>query len=602
MQKANLFIWLIALLTLPVINSAQSNDFSLNLYSSSKQWRIEQTSGFQLNPFHTWNMQVSSRNLEDRRIDFDQTSRNSFLQMSLLNQNRLLSHELLSGYEFLQDHSSLESELNPYQNKTGFLGYGIAISPLDSLSLKAMVKGFYRQEEDRYLPHHKLISKGTFQSAGAGYMRGDADKSLQFNASAENKQMNWEKYRQLAAGITGNLFTEAISLTCAVNAGVRADDLYVLNAPESPLLNSRYEQYDRQYRTNFNANLNLDVPLGKTLRCQIGESYSLINYRHDINRSRDNGDYNNLAQMNLTYELTDNIILKSVSSYNYYIKDLSYINNTRIIDVRNTGLGLNWEYNPYDSLQAEYTVELRRTEYPDSDHKLDNDYLTNAWRVGWIVFWKDRMRIANRVLYQVKDEVFLDSWLSANNNTLTSLQWQPECDILLGDSFQLHQEYQIRADYDDYFYNEFSGIRDTFYRKIEAGYRLTYDSSPLAAKTDIPKWSLLPYRNRSLSALRIDVGYNWERNETSAKEGDIYYINGRYDRQTISLLLQKQYGILIGQLNPKYSWGNWKEYSLLMSCAWRLNRNSTLELSLNPVGADTDALDWRASCSLNLIF
>lgn len=602
MQKANLFIWLIALITLPVINCAQSNDFSLNLYSSSKQWRIEQTTGFQLSPFKTWKMQVSSRNLEDRRIDFDQTSRNSFLQLSMLNQNKLLSHELLSGYEYLQDQSSLESELNPYQNKTGFLGYGVTVSPLDSLSISAMLKGFYRQEEDRYLQDHKLISKGAFQSAGARFMAGEAERSVQLNASAENKQMNWEKYSQLTAGVSGNYFTDTFSLTCGINAAARTDDLFVLNAPESPLINSRYEQYDRQDRTSLNTNLNLDLPLGETLRCQIAESYNLMNYRHDKNRNRDNGDYNNLAQLNLMYDLTGNITLNSISSYNYYIKDLSYINNTRIIDVRNTGLGLNWEYNPYDSLQAEYTIELRRTIYPDSDHKLDNDYLTNAWRLGWIVFWKDRLRIANRLLYQVKDEIFLDSWLSANNNTLSSLLWQPECDILLGDSFQLHQEYQIRADYDNYFFNEFSGIRDTFYRKIEAAYHLTYDSTPLAAKTDAPKWSLLPYRSRNLSAFRIDAGYAWERNETSAKDGDIYFINGRYDRQTISLLLQKQYGILIGQLNPKYSWGNWKEYSLLLSSAWRLNRSSTLEISLNPIGADLDSLDWRAACALNLIF
>lgn len=597
-----MFIWLIALLTLPVINNAQSNDFSLNLYSSSKQWRIEQTSGFQLNPFRTWKMQVSSRNLEDKRLDFNQTSRNSSLQLSMLRQNRMFNHELLSGYEYLQDHSSLESELNPYQNKTGFLGYGVTISLLDSLSFSATVKGFYRQEEDRYLPDHKLISKGTFQSAGARFMAGPADRSVQINASAENKQMNWEKYRLLTAGISGNYFAERVGMTCGINAAARTDDLYVLNAPGSAQVNSRYEQYDRQDRSSLNANLNLDLPLGETLRCQIAETYNLMNYRHNKNRSRDNADYNNLAQLDLLYDLMDNITLSSSSSYNYYIKDLSYINNTRIIDVRNTGLGLNWEYNTYDSLLAEYKIELRRTVYPDSDHKLDNDYLTNAWRLGWIVFWKDRMRIANRVLYQVKDEVFIDSWLSANNNTLTSLQWQPECDIMLGDSFQMHQEYQIRADYNDYYYNEFSGIKDTFYRKIEAGYRLTYDSSPLSAKTDVPKWSLLPYRSRNLSALRIDAGYAWERNETSAKDGDIYYINGRYDRQTLSLLLQKQYGILIGQLNPKYSWGNWKEYSLLLSSAWRLNRNSTLEISLNPIGADLDDLDWRAACSLNLIF
>ena len=218
------------------------------------------------------------------------------------------------------------------------------------------------------------------------------------------------------------------------------------------------------------------------------------------------------------------------------------------------------------------------------------------------MFWKDRIRLSNRVMLQKQQEIFIDAWLSANNNTLTGLLWQPECDVLIGDCLLLTQDYQIRADYDDYFFNGFSGIKDTFYRQISTGHHLIYDSSPLAAKTDIRNWNLLPYRSRSSEAWRLDLGVSWDRNETSAKSGAIYYVNSTFERQTVSLLVQKQYGIAIFQVYPKYSWGSWKEYNLLLSTAWQLNQKSLLEFALNPIGSEPDDLDWRLSCSVNLIF
>jgi hypothetical protein len=281
---------------------------------------------------------------------------------------------------------------------------------------------------------------------------------------------------------------------------------------------------------------------------------------------------------------------------------LSYVNNTRIIDVRFFNNSVAWEYNPYDSLLADYTMELRRTYYPDTNNSLDNDYLSKILNLGWTVFWKDRIRISNHVLYSTKDEVFLDAGLSANNNTIAGLQWQPECDVLLGDSFLFQQDYQIRADYDDYYYNKFNDIKDTFYRKLYLSYHLVYDSTPVVAKLSLPKWILLPFRSRNPEAVRYDINYSWERNETSAKEGEVYLINGINERQVLSFLVQKQYGIGIYQIMPKYSWGEWREYSLLLSSSWQLNRNSIAEINCNPIGESIKDLDWRISCSINLLF
>lgn len=592
------------LLTFPIISQAQNSNFSLYFYNSLKQRKSEQFTNYAINPFNNWQLRATGRNLEDNRLDFNQTSVNSSLNLVMTNNNSFLSHNLQTGYEYLYDHSNLESELNPYLNKTGYLGYGLQMSPLDSLVLYSNCKAYYRQEQDRYKANHEFISQGLLEQVNARYLLGNQSGNLSFSGNWENKHLDWEAYQQTSTGIASYLERDDFMISAFVNASMRNEDLYLLAVCENPdsTCSSYYNKYDKQLRRNLDTNVNVAVQLGTDLNCQLSEQYSFHDYHHKINKLRNTGDYNNLTQLRLSYQLSDNVLLQSENSSNYYIKDLSYVKNSRIIDVRYTNNSLIWNYNPYDSVSVYYTVELRRTDYPDSGQDLDNDYLNKLLRLNWTVFWKDRIRVSNKVAYSTKDEIFLNATLSANNNTVTGLQWQPECDVLIGDCFLMQQEYQIRADYDNYYYNSFSNINDTFYRQLLASYHLVYDSTPLISKLTTPKWSLLPFRKRNTEAVRIDLGYSWEQSETSSQDGDIYYVNGEIKKQNLSCAFQKQYDVGIYQIMPKYSWGTWKEYSLLVSAIWQLNQNSVAEINLNPVGESISALDWRISCSVNLFF
>jgi len=137
---------------------------------------------------------------------------------------------------------------------------------------------------------------------------------------------------------------------------------------------------------------------------------------------------------------------------------------------------------------------------------------------------------------------------------------------------------------------------------LRAGCKLIYDSSPLAAKVDLPKWNLLPYRTRTSDAGRIEAGFTWEKNETYIKKEDLYSATGKDISRIVSLLMQKQFGILIFQFYPQYRWGSWTEYNFLFSSALQMTANSILEAGINPIGPLADELDWRVYCSLNLLF
>ncbi len=79
-------------------------------------------------------------------------------------------------------------------------------------------------------------------------------------------------------------------------------------------------------------------------------------------------------------------------------------------------------------------------------------------------------------------------------------------------------------------------------------------------------------------------------------------INFKNTRYTAGITLKHDIDDLYYIIQPKYSWGTWREYNLLLGLAWKFTDSSLLELSLNPVGDSLENLDWRSSISLGAHF
>lgn len=538
----------------------------------------------------------------ENRLNFAQTGKITRLDMLLNRKGKHLSNQISSGFDYLFDSSNLESELKPYKNRTAMLGYSLQYIPLDSLTLDAGIKAYYRDEQDRYADDRRFVSKGLEQQLYGYWQTGDLAKSLNLHAGWQNKELDREAFNLYSAGINGNYDNATLLCNFSVNAGRRWENIYTLIPPDTINL-SHYAYSDRQAKQYVDSSLLFALPYDNRFNFSLSDQYSLRQLSMEQNKTKDNGDFDNLAQIVVNYEVMPQVMLQFNGRHSYYIKALKQSKNSRLMESRVADTRLTWEYSPGDSLLANYTLELRRTAYPDANHLLDNDYLNRIIALSWTFYWKERLKLRNRLLYLIKDEIFIDSWLSANNNTATSLQWQPECALVLGDSFIFRQAYQIRADYDDYYYNSYSEIQDNFYRQATASYHLIYDSSPLLSRLIDSRWAYLPFRSRNSEPVRIDISYDIERNETGTKSNqDFYYLADRSIRQSAGLLLQKQYGIGVYQLQPKYTWGDWQEYSLAMSAIFQLNQFSSGEISINPVGETLETLDWKISCSVNLLF
>jgi len=588
------------MLVLPV--AAQQSDVSCLLQNSNKQWRFEQRLRYYLMPLQNWQLSCLGNSLSDSHLDFNQTSRNNNLSLIMQNNNDILRHTFSLGYAYLYDHSDLASELYPYTNQTGNLAYGLDYLPWDSLTVSARLDTYYRKEQDRYSQNHDLISKGIGEQLSGRYTLGGDMNNLALNLGAEQRNLNWEAYKLYKGGLSANLSTSPFQLSGSWQTNLRSERVYIMNNPDSIHTYSYYRLSDTQNRLSHDALLSLYLPVSEFSELSLANQYNLRYI--DVSNSQERGysEYNNLTSARFDYLLTDRLKYAFNCSYTYLLKEFTFGDKNRLIDVRYMDNGLQWEYQPGDSLSVAHTMELRRTTYPKVDTRLDNDYLTQSLRFGWTTYWKERIRLRNRFLYQNKEEIFLDSWLSSNNNRITSYQWLTDNDILLSDCFLLQQSYNLRADYDDYFYNYIEGITDNFYRQLTVGYHMIYDDTPLTTKLGDRRWLNLPFGTLQTSAFRCDLGCTWERSQTSHKVDNYYLIDGDWLKQSVSLLLQKQYGLGIYALMPKYTWGDWREYSLTVSTQWKLQKDSYIDISFNPVGEHLDELDYKLTCSVSLVF
>ncbi len=579
--------------------AAQSNSLEFSYSGSDAVRGIENSLLYRLTPLRASLLEISGLTSSEQRLNFSQKSRHSQLNLALSLDRSVLRHSFVSGYDFLYDSSTLEENFLPYRNKTGFLGYSLAYSPADSLTLEAGVNGFLRTEEDRYLLGHILDSEGLQYLAkvrGGGSLWGmDAGLGADFDL----KRLDWEYYRSASLDAYLNYPGERLALANRFDYNRRNDNLYVLNSDTADGGRGHYTLYDRQNRSSLLYSGVLDYSPWDNLHVSLQDNYTRRITDLEQNIVRNNADYINQASLDLRFQPWERVSVNARADHSYAIKAFNFTENSRITENRNVATNLGWEYASGDTLSAGFSVDLQQTSFPDDKHRWDNDTRNVRLSLANVHYWHERIKLTNRVSWDLADDVYLDGILSDNNKQTSSLAYQPECGILIGDRMLFNQAYTVRADYTDFMYES---SNKAFYRQLGAQFKLVFDSYPYVARSNDLRWMLLPYRNKGESAFLTDLSFGYERNEYADYDGTQYLINYKNTSYTAAVTFKHDIGDLYWILQPKYMWGTWKEYNLLLGCAWKFTSNSLLEFSLNPVGEDLENLDWRTSVSLGAHF
>lgn len=600
-MKPNSSVFAILLTLCAIGLSAQNQNLEFYIYNSSKIRLIENQLQYQLTPIKNGLVSISGASSQENRLNFNQNTKNAKLGMNFSYRYKRLQQALLTGYEYHYDQNDLALDTAKYQSRLGFLGYQAEYSPLDSLVLELVSKGYFRSEEDPYTPRNVIRSDGISLASAIRFSASQSFGDYGLRAGIEYKNLDWEyyNYHRLDAWYQYSGFTSQVSTNLSFDD--RSDRLYSLVLAPNPEEGGSYQQNDTQQRRQLYWNTNLNFNPAAKLRLALNNNF--MQRRTDLkeNITRNNSDFLNQAGLSAEYDLLPRLMLQTKIMHNYASKDFSYTNSTRLSEFRSLETLIKWEYSHLDSLTLGGNIDLQRTLYPDSEHKLDNDLRHVNLKAGWKHYFKDRIRLAGWLLWVLTDDVYIDSLLSSNNNQINSVSLLPEISIVLGDKILFRQNYQIRADYTDYIYKTEERVNG-LYRQLGGKYSLVYDSYPLLARSGDSRWISLPYRPSGENAFSIELSMAYERSEYGQQLGNQYVMNTPNERYTASCAIRHDISSLYYLIQPKFSWGSWKEYNLLLGLAWNFDNNSQLEFTLSPLGDSLSELDWRTTLNLNLQF
>jgi len=549
-----------------------------------------------MNPYANTGVNIYGQSSWEDRMNFNQETRRSMLGSSLSYSRNHLTHTFLMDYESYFDSSDLEP--TAYINKNGKLGYGLFWSPLDSLLLGLQAHGLIRNEQDRYLHDNYRSSDGFQLASDASYRYEGSAVSAGLRGNVEAKEMNWESYRYIRAALDFNAASDKIDWESGINLDHRLDDIYTISHSLEDE-RSIYQKHDEQKRHGMNVFGTLQYTPHSKIILSLGENYTEKRIRLRENTIRNNGEFYNALDLAINYKILPTLNLKLNAAHNISIKDFNIEQNTRHIENRILNAISGWEYSPQDSLFVGMGIVLQRTSFPSNEY-WDNDLRTRSARLGWKHYYHDFLRMSNWFYYSMRDDIYMNALLSANNHSLESFTFNPEAEILFGDRLAFVQAYQVRTDYTDYHYK--NSRTDKLYRQLSCSYKLVFDSYPYVARAGDEYWLALPYRSHSGSAFLSDINFSYEENQYGEKQGEYYNIRSKNRRYLAGLTIKHDIDTFYYSLAPRYSWGTWKEYSLTAGTYWTFDNGSYVELSLSPISEDFKEIDWRSSINLSIVF
>ncbi len=550
---------------------------------------------YNLSPFSDFRMNISGLNSIENRLNFNRESKRNRFQIELAKDFPLFTHKIESGYMSLYDVSDIAPSDNPYTNKTGFYGYGLDFIPLDSLAVWSEARYMFRKEQERFQSNQINASEGYSYKYGARYGAELSSGLLSLNAHHEKLSLD----REQARNTSGNLFythrSETYELRTNASFRNRWEELFILQ------LDRGYVKNDNLSSIQYTAGADISIDPSRDLMITFSEQYYQQKNRRTKDVVNDNADFNNRAELFMNYIIFQPLSLDTTIRHDYSIKDYSYTKSSNTTDIKSFDNRLVWEYSLGDSLITGYQIEMRRTSFPDEEFKRDKDVRKQTSRLGWAHYYKQRLKLNTWLVWNIEDDVSINALYSSNNKQINTLRFAPECKLLLGDRVLFAQNYAIRADYTGYIYAS-EQYRDNLYRHLSYRYSLLFDNYPYIARSQDPIWLRLPYSMPSSNAFSTELSFGFEQHDFGYKIDDYYSITSRNHKYTGQVTIKYDIEDVYVYLQPKYSWGTWKEYSAILGLAGHFSNDSFFEFTLNPVGEDMDSLDWRLSLNLSLQF
>jgi hypothetical protein len=532
-----------------------------------------------------WSFIHTGNLIQSRNKRFNRYSRNTDLGWYISRDEHPVSYKLHLDYIAALDKAEPDSEMYEIDKVRRQMGLELLINPLDSLAVHSGFTYIRSGESNsRYLD--KTVSSNGYQSNNIiHYIQSFNSANLMINSYFNILRLDYDYLRSYGGITKFDIVDPVINTEFSYHQDL--SKIYLLN-----------DQVDTHIRSLYRASILHKNRLSDDLAFRIGNIYQARD-----NRLRESQDRNYLETDNLLF--TSAILfwepfrMSIDGEYRLFSRSFKEETSSRKQEQRGIKGSVSYIFSERDSLSYSHSVNLTRTDYTLKTNILDNDQRYEEQQISLYLYFRDGLRLINHFSFMSREEVYLKSDMSANNKNTRIYNLLPALNIALSRNLLFTQEYHLRADYDDFIYDD--TIRDRMYRRFSAAYSLL---SGLPWKSGHYRYT--PERESFYSSFDflLGVSYKYDTNSSGNRAGDAYEIFAENEYHTLQFeLFRRVYALELG-MRPRFIWSNIRyEFSHNFDISYYFpNRSNYVSFNINSSGSNKEDLLWRIKALVNIYF
>jgi len=556
---------------------------------------LESSLAYKHNLSDSWKFDFTQESAFGKDKAFDRENRISNNIWRFSQGKGYLTSSILFGYNSTWETGAPASTKYTFERYNRLTGLEIAINPTSNFNiatscLYSNISNESRSDESQDFSSNQATqveSNGMRLHNNISYHDTLGVSLIDFSGDMEQSTAKHDKYHIYQGNLSWVLPMEQQHLSTGFSYKRRLNNVY-----------SQYVSIDKQKRESYGAEIKYLVKAGRG-DFQIKSNYEIQRYRKTESSLKDyQNDYKNIGFV-FSYPYRD-IRVSVGAEASITDKDFEIDENTTSESYKAVFWNAIFQPGLLDSIVVHSRFDLKQTDVPNANSRTDYDQLNDVIQMGVYYFPLDNCHVQTQFNIFKSEQIYLFSEMSGENNTKTSYNLIPNSEFIFGNRFIFSQSYHIRADYEEFIWNELKENR--FFRRLVASWKICYDESDYFANSSTTYWRHLPGQF-ILEPWTIFLEYKLTENSTGNWINDYFEIHSQRQVQDIIADIQREWNRFKLHSATRITWvDKEREYNQLAEISYSINPSSYAIISVNPVGPDRNNIDWRVNVEIRLEF
>ncbi len=560
---------------------------SFESYRNAMQ--MENAASYRHNFLSQWQLFYSGEYLNERDNAFDRENYIADFSWGIARQQGILRPAILFDSRSSTEQGELSSGDYNLQERQHAAGFMLGITPSDNINLSSSLR-YIQQKEDynQFDDEMKQTNKGYESDSQLSFTQDFNWHHLQLDTRYRVNQVKNDNDRNYSLQSAWDVTLPDQRIATRIVWDGLTDEI---NKPTS--------QSDTQNRDQLFGAVDYTFSILSLEKIHFFTDYKQVKNRFDIITTKNFDENGRTLGLDFSFPVsrfTFSLSAKRQLNEKEYQSGI----NTLETDYREFISTINYAISERDSITFYRSIDLRQTDMPEATIRTDNDRLQERMNIGMYYYLYDRLHTSTLFYVLRTEQAYLFSEMSGNNRVTTSYNLQPEIAIAYGERFQVKQTYAIRADYEDYEWNQLH--TDRFYRRLEAGASFIYDESLDMQLTSEGMWKHLHLNGDVEHPFAAILSYKYDNSASGEKEDDHYNITLERENHEVMLEMIKSWERFYIRSLSIVTWTTYTEIQQRLELSVFLSELSQASISVHPISRDFEEPEWKLNIDIELSF